>query len=70
MADCFAFLGNLTPGYLRQHRALPENAAHRKRCDIYPRPWFLCFCHRALVCTFSPGPKNLSHKAADPFHRV
>lgn len=58
MAKCLAFLGDLTPGYLRQHRALPEIASHRRHCDIYPRPWLLYFCYRALVRTFSPKPIN------------
>ena len=58
MADCFAFLGNLTPGYLRQHCALPEVASHRRHYDIYPRSWLLYICHRALVRTFGPKPTH------------
>ena len=55
MADCFTFLGNLTPGYLRQYRALPKIASDRRHCDIHPRPWLLFFCYRALVRTFGPN---------------
>lgn len=62
MADCIAFLGNLTPGYLRQHRALPKIASLGRRCDFYPRPWLPCFCYRALVRTFSPTPTNAQFK--------
>lgn len=68
MADRFAFLGHFTPGYFRQHRALPEIASHRRHYDIYPRPWLLCFRHSALVRNLSPVPKirNVKiHKAAD-----
>lgn len=56
MADCLAFLGNLTPGYLRQHRALPEIASHGRHRDTCPRSWLLCFRYRALVRTFSLKP--------------
>ena len=58
MADGFAFLGDLTTGYLRQYRALPEIASHRRHCDVHPRLWLLCFCHRALVRTFGPMPTH------------
>ena len=56
MANCLAFLGNLTPGYLRQHRVLPEIASYGRHCDTCPRPRLLCFCYRALVRTLSPTP--------------
>ena len=56
MANCLAFLGHLTPSYPRQYRALPEIASHGRHCDIYPRSWLLCLCHRALVRNFSPIP--------------
>ena len=59
MANCLAFLGDLTPGYLRQHRALPEIAFAGEHCVTSPRPWLLCFCHRPLVRTFNSTPTNV-----------
>ena len=54
MADCFAFLGDLTPSYLCQHRTLPEVASPSRHCDIDPHSWLLRFRYRALVR--DPGP--------------
>ena len=59
LANCLAFLGNLTPGYLRQHRPLPEIAFDGRHRDTCPRSWLLCFRYRALVRTFSPKPDSM-----------
>lgn len=58
MANCNAFLGDLTPGYLCQHGALPEVASRGRHCNIYPRLGLFCFRYRALVCIFGPTPTN------------
>ena len=73
MANCLVFLGDLTPGYLRQHRALPKIASLGRHCDSPPRRWILYICYRALVRSFSHGLqiRNLrSDEAANRFECV